>query len=378
MKDSEFYLICSYKKVTNGDFGMMLQKYNLSGQLVSSAISDSASGISKMDSDGNFYFMGGKIMKFNGQGVLLWKNTFDTPINIIEAVSDFGIDYTRNVYVTGILNNNPASNRDYITIKYNSLTGEKEWTKIYNGPFNHKDRAYGIAVDSAGNSYVSGESVGADTSYDCTTIKYNTSGDEVWIRRYSYATGANNDESGYKLFLDGKGKLYIGGSSRTTSNTSYLILKYNTEGDLEYTLRYNGLYSTNYFRDFLLRENSDILVTGQSGGSFYGITTVKYSSSVGISSSWNTLPLNYNLKQNFPNPFNPTTKIKFDIPLNFIVTLKVYDALGKEVQSLVNEQHLNAGSYESEWDASAFPSGVYFYKLSTDKFSEVKKMVLLK
>ena len=85
----------------------------------------------------------------------------------------------------------------------------------------------------------------------------------------------------------------------------------------------------------------------------------------------------YFLSQNFPNPFNPATNIRFEIPRQSFVKLIVYNILGREVATLVNEK-LNAGSYEFEWNASEYPSGVYFYKLITDAFVETKKMVLLK
>ena len=94
------------------------------------------------------------------------------------------------------------------------------------------------------------------------------------------------------------------------------------------------------------------------------------------------LPTKYELFQNYPNPFNPETKIRFDIPENFKfkfsnLKLVVYDILGKEIETLVNES-LNPGTYEVNWNASQIPSGIYFYRLETDNFSETKKMLLIK
>jgi hypothetical protein len=85
----------------------------------------------------------------------------------------------------------------------------------------------------------------------------------------------------------------------------------------------------------------------------------------------------YMLYQNYPNPFNPTTNIRFEIQRSSLVKLIVYDILGKEVTTLVNE-NLNAGSYQINWDGTGFPSGVYFYKLITDEYINVKKMVFIK
>jgi hypothetical protein len=94
------------------------------------------------------------------------------------------------------------------------------------------------------------------------------------------------------------------------------------------------------------------------------------------------IPNEFKLFQNYPNPFNPSTKIKFELPLSKgglkgVVSLKVYDILGKEIQTLVNEQ-LQPGTYEVEFDGSNLPSGIYFYKLSTGNFTETNKMLLIK
>jgi photosystem II stability/assembly factor-like uncharacterized protein len=97
----------------------------------------------------------------------------------------------------------------------------------------------------------------------------------------------------------------------------------------------------------------------------------------------NNVPASYKLYQNYPNPFNPVTKIKFDVSSdsrfrgNDNVSLIIYDVLGREVAVLVNKK-LNAGIYKVEWDASNFPSGVYFYKLITCSYIETKKMILIK
>jgi hypothetical protein len=90
------------------------------------------------------------------------------------------------------------------------------------------------------------------------------------------------------------------------------------------------------------------------------------------------LPVLFELGQNYPNPFNPVTTIRFDIPVGAqsAVSLRVYDVLGREIATLVNEQ-MNPGTHEAVWDATGMTSGVYFYKLSFDRLSAVKKLVLL-
>ena len=89
------------------------------------------------------------------------------------------------------------------------------------------------------------------------------------------------------------------------------------------------------------------------------------------------VPVEFSLFQNYPNPFNPSTNIRFDITSSSHVKLIIYDALGREVASLVNEK-LSAGSYQVDWDGSDYPSGVYFYKLSTNNFVETRKMILIR
>lgn len=91
----------------------------------------------------------------------------------------------------------------------------------------------------------------------------------------------------------------------------------------------------------------------------------------------NEVPERFTLEQNFPNPFNPTTTIKFSLPKNELVTLKVYNTLGQVVATLVNEQ-LQAGVYDFSFDAKGLTSGVYFYELKAGDFSDVKRLMLVK
>jgi hypothetical protein len=88
-------------------------------------------------------------------------------------------------------------------------------------------------------------------------------------------------------------------------------------------------------------------------------------------------PSKYKLDQNYPNPFNPTTRIRFSISELSFVKLKVYDIVGNEIETLVNQEK-PAGSYEVQFSAVDLPSGIYFYRLITGNFVETKKMTLLK
>ena len=97
----------------------------------------------------------------------------------------------------------------------------------------------------------------------------------------------------------------------------------------------------------------------------------------GIHSISNIVPEKFSLYQNYPNPFNPVTNIRFDIPKSSFVTIKIYNVLGKESAVLLNESKA-AGSYEIDFNASTLTSGVYFYRLENESFTETKKMVILK
>ncbi len=112
----------------------------------------------------------------------------------------------------------------------------------------------------------------------------------------------------------------------------------------------------------------------------YKLNVTYFVPAIGIQSISEIIPQNFSLEQNYPNPFNPSTKIKFSIPAKNShdrSLLKIYDAIGREVAILVNEE-LKPGTYEIEWNAENLPSGVYFYSLITNDFTQTRKMVVLK
>ncbi|MBC8488756.1 MAG: T9SS type A sorting domain-containing protein [Bacteroidetes bacterium] len=113
--------------------------------------------------------------------------------------------------------------------------------------------------------------------------------------------------------------------------------------------------------------------SSSSNGTFY---LFKRDGAVYVQGNVST-PSNFILYQNYPNPFNPVTTIEFDIASNTHVDLNIYDVLGRKVKNLVNE-NLSPGSYKMKWNGSELNSGIYFYKLKTEKYSEVRSMVLVK
>jgi subtilisin-like proprotein convertase family protein len=116
---------------------------------------------------------------------------------------------------------------------------------------------------------------------------------------------------------------------------------------------------------------------GNAGTLLNWTLNFKYSTPISVENGHEILPKNFVLYQNYPNPFNPVTVIKYSIPKTSHVSLVIYDLLGREVTSLVNE-YKQAGTYEVRWNASSFANGVYIYRLSSDGFTSSKKMILLK
>jgi hypothetical protein len=110
----------------------------------------------------------------------------------------------------------------------------------------------------------------------------------------------------------------------------------------------------------------------------YGRGVFKSQIMTGITTSNNNTPEGFSLNQNYPNPFNPTSTISFSLPVNDDVTLEVFDASGKLVEKLISDKFMKAGKHEIRFDGSRLSSGTYFYRISTPKFTDVKKMILMK
>ena len=124
------------------------------------------------------------------------------------------------------------------------------------------------------------------------------------------------------------------------------------------------------------------ITRSRTGSTIWGVRTdggiSRYGDPIiGITPISTETPSAYSVSQNYPNPFNPTTKINFALPKSGLVTLKVYDMLGKEVAMLVNEVK-NVGTYSVDFNGASLSSGIYFYKVNVNGFSEVKKMMLIK
>ena len=130
----------------------------------------------------------------------------------------------------------------------------------------------------------------------------------------------------------------------------------------------------NYTMISALKVNNGYIFSGTDGFSVYRRL---YSEIIGVQNISTEIPKKYSLSQNFPNPFNPVTKINYELRVTNYAKLVVYDVMGKEVVTLVNEKQ-SPGTYQVEFDGSNLKSGVYFYRLTSDDFTDTKRMVLIK
>jgi len=180
--------------------------------------------------DDTLYFFEWATIKYDSSGNRLWVQTYDglAPGSDDKAYA-IAVDGSGNVYVTGNSWGGYETQNDYATIKYDS-SGNQLWARRYNGPGNDEDYAYDIAVDASGNAYVTGFSSPNETTADCLTIKYNLDGNELWVRRYNGP--ANLDDGGNALALDSSGNVFVtGGSVGIGTHDDYLTIMYDSSGN---------------------------------------------------------------------------------------------------------------------------------------------------
>jgi len=327
-----------------------------------------------------------------------------------------GYIYTSGPHSEGV-------NRYLMAVRYNSF-GDSLWSGVYTG----NPAAPSIMVtDGVGNAYVTGFSV-TGSNYDILTLKYaptsffihavgkknvgkqitdnQSTSDSVFVDCLSmnYATGDVNvklDSIVHSKVSDLE--IYLTHNSATDNTVTVDTLVYQaggtgqnfigtilndsasipiSSGTAPFTGTFRPRSPLSSFNGQGINGSWVLRIYDRASGNTgvlkaWSINFLLSANPIGIQSISNETPNGYSLSQNYPNPFNPTTHFGFRIADFGLVRLTVYDALGKEVTILVN-QLMQPGTYEFSWDASAYSSGVYFYKLETDQYSEIKKMVLIK
>jgi hypothetical protein len=254
----------------------------------------------KVDAQGNAYvtgvswagaFAGSEYdvvtIKYDTNGTQLWAKFYNGPPGKWDRGEALGLDGSGNVYVAGYSQTTRASGAlydEFLTIKYDAA-GNEQWVRR-RSTAQISDQAYRIAVDSAGNAYVTGEAyatTGTVTTQDLVTVKYSTSGVELWAARFTGAPGQpigiaplpsnpiSSDSGG--IALDPLGSVYVFGTSQSTDVSDYLLLKYDpATGALVWSRGWNG-GSDDYARDMAIDAGGNIYLTGESWDNGFNTAT---------------------------------------------------------------------------------------------------------
>jgi uncharacterized delta-60 repeat protein len=261
-------------------------KYDSAGQeqWVARLPASSTARAIAVDSSGNVYVTGlgwgldtlpdYTTVKYDSAGQEQWVAHYNGPGNGQDEAYAIAIDGSGNVYVTGAsLGSGPG--RDYATVKYNSA-GQEQWVARYPGPI-----AWAIAVDSSGNVYVTGESAGGST-VDYGTIKYNSAGQEQWAARYNGGRNSTYNR-GEAIAIDSSGNVYVTGQSIGSRHTGfdYATVKYDAAGQQQWAARYTGAGNSGEGEEaqgIVVDASGNVYVTGASLGSNtgYDYATIKY------------------------------------------------------------------------------------------------------
>jgi len=218
-------------------------------------------------------------IKYNSSGVQQWIARYNGPSNSNDGATAITTDALGNVYVTGQSYGGTSTSYDFATIKYNS-SGIQQWEARYNGTGNGNDGANAVIVDQYFNVYVTGYSVGAGSSLDYTTIKYNSSGVQQWFAKYNGT--ANDIDIGKCIVLNNSGQVIVTGYSRGSGTSlDYVTINYDSLGAEIWVSRYNGAANGGDIPNAICLSNSgDIIVTGVTNTDVSGIlanyATIKY------------------------------------------------------------------------------------------------------
>jgi len=354
-------------------------------------------------------------IKYNSSGVQQWVQRYNGPGNASDVVRSMVLDASSNVYVAG---SSQVPGTDYATVKYSS-SGVQQWAQQYNGTGNSIDQAWSIAVDVSGDVYVTGYSVGPGSIDDFATVKYNSSGMQQWVQRYNGP--GNLSDRAVAIAVDTASNVYTTGFStgpgviRYYTTIKYAQLPNSPSALTALAISSNRINlgwadNSNNEAGFKIerRVNTDtswILIdsvaqntinhadTGLTAGTIYhyriyafnAAGNSAYSNAVfdttfsitSIIAHDSEIPNEYKLYNNYPNPFNPSTTIRFSLPRSGYAKLIIFNTLGEEVTTLIAED-LAVGTFTAQWDAIGISSGIYFYRLQSGKYTETKKLVLLR
>ncbi|UOQ64717.1 SBBP repeat-containing protein [Hymenobacter volaticus] len=226
-------------------------------------------------------------VKYSASGQQLWATRYNGASQSDDVPTGIALDAAGNVYVTGASYGTSATGYNYATVKYNGTNGQLLFSAIYTSEprfstLPSTDLAADIATDAAGNVYVTGSSYGISTnSYDYTTLKYSTSGQLQWVSQYIGSGTSTDNDLASNLALDNAGNVYVAGNSYRNNQGDYLTVKYSNGGTQLWASRYNGpANGYDLMRDLAVDANGSVYITGTSdNGSNYDYATVRYSTS---------------------------------------------------------------------------------------------------
>ncbi len=331
-----------------------------------------------VDTSGNVYVTGASYsgtnrdyttIKYDSTGVQQWVSIYNGTGDGDDYPEAIAVDGLGNVYVTGH-SAGSGTERDYTTIKYNSA-GETLWVRRYDGGENSYDYAYAMVVDGAGNVYVTGRSAISGTQYDYATIKYNSTGDTLWVRRYGEA-GTGDDA--YAIAVDGAGNVYVTGKIRGGIARDYATIKYNSAGDQQWVATYNGIGNSADESYALAVDNlGNVYVTGMSYGSGtdFDYATIKYVQTGAIEENCKPICVNRLPIEIFQNPARSVIRVR--VPLA-VKEIKIFDVLGNLVKVVDKTTGSQEHKQETRISLKEINPGIYFLQLgkTTKKFLIVK------
>jgi len=314
------------------------------------------------------------LIKTNASGDTLWTKTFGS-VNIdagncVQQTADSGY------IITGSTRSFGAGEGDVWFIKTNA-SGDTLWTKTFGG--SAADWGMSVQQTADGGYIISGgtESFGAG---DVWLIKTDESGDTTWTKTF----GGSDVDGGYSVQQTSDGGYIIAGytGSFGAGGQDVWLIRTNALGDTLWTKTFGGS-DIDYAYSVQQTTDAGYIITGVTesfGAGGYDVWLIKTGPEPGIAEHYDQSNIsgNFVLNQNCPNPFNTLTNISYSISRSDFVTLTVYDVLGREVKTLVNE-FKKAGTHYVTFDATELSSGVYYYDLNTgDNIAETKNMLLLR
>jgi uncharacterized delta-60 repeat protein len=379
----------SIESASISDNGYVTIKYNTEGEVLwirryDGPISEDAAYALTVDQAGNVYVTGESqgpyspwydydyaTVKYDSIGTIQWAKRYNGPGNRQDEAYAIAVDEAGNVYVTG--GSRPDSinveGYDYLTIKYNS-DGVEQWISRYDGPRGDMDVANALILDNQGNVFVTGLSSGTGTMWDIVTIKYNSEGDTVWVRRYNGPD--DGPDVANCIALDNYGNVYVSGYSCCDSTyNDYVLIKYNSNGEELWVERYAGPGRfDDEIRSMALDNTGNIYVTGLNHGtsSDDDFLTIKYVQTGGLEES-KRFNVSHLMPEIYPNPAKSVLRVRIPFikePQN----LKIFDVSGKLIKELIITKP------EVNLSLKGVNPGIYFLKLGAEKI--IQKLIITK